>query len=77
MPKITRNFYLTQLIAMAIIIVAGSLFRDSEIGMFAALMTAFAVGLTLLDVLDERDHRRRKSGQLTLSRRQGRRRRRR
>jgi hypothetical protein len=58
MPKITRNFYFTQLIAMGIIIVAGSLFRDSEIGMFAALMAAFVIGLTLLDVLDDREKRR-------------------
>jgi hypothetical protein len=57
---ITRNFYITLLIAVCILFTGGFLFRDSEAGMFATAFLSFAIGHTLLEVLDNRDRRRNK-----------------
>lgn len=62
MPLITRNFYFTLLIAISILFVGGFLFRDSEVGSFATLAASFGIGLGLLEILDERERRRKRSG---------------
>jgi hypothetical protein len=58
---ITRNFYLTLLLAACILGSGGFLFRDSEAGSFATVIVAFGVGLGLLEILDDRDRRRKQS----------------
>jgi hypothetical protein len=58
--RITRNFYISLAIAIVILFGGGLfLFRGSETGSGVAMVLAFAVGLTLLQVLDDRDERRR------------------
>jgi hypothetical protein len=59
MAVITRNFYIALAVVVCILFVGGYLFRHSEIGSFAVLVATFAVGFTLLHVLDDRDERRR------------------
>jgi hypothetical protein len=61
LAMITRNFYLTLLISACILLVGGFLFRHSEAGSFATAFLSFAVGFTLLQVLDDRDRRPKKS----------------
>jgi hypothetical protein len=58
MPLITRNFYITQAIAILIFIVGGILFGQSSPGAQITVIAAFVIGLTLLHVLDEREQRR-------------------
>jgi len=62
MPPITRNFYITLFIAGCIIFVGGTLAGDSEIGGMVVVIAAFVIGLTLLDVLDSRERRRKQDG---------------
>lgn len=62
MPIITRNFYISLAVAILILFGGGLLFRDSEPGPQIAMVMAFAVGLTLLHVLDDRDQRRKQRG---------------
>lgn len=62
MVIITRNFYISLAIAIVILFGGGFLFRGSETGSGAAMVLAFAVGLTLLHVLDGRDQRRKQRG---------------
>jgi hypothetical protein len=58
---ITRNFYISLLVFNGILFLGGWLARDSEAGVQAVVVGAFAIGLTLLHVLDDRDRRRRQS----------------
>lgn len=62
MGMITRNFYISLLIFNVILFAGGWLLRDSEAGVQAVVIMAFAVGLTLLHVLDNRDRRSKRSG---------------
>ena len=55
---ITRNFYISLVVFNLILFVGGWLLRDSEAGVQAVVVIAFAVGLTMLEVLDGRDRRR-------------------
>ena len=55
---ITRNFYISLVVFNLILFVGGWLLRDSEAGVQAVVVLAFAVGLTMLEVLDSRDRRR-------------------
>jgi len=55
---ITRNFYISLVVFNLILFVGGWLLRDSEAGVQAVVVVAFAVGLTMLEVLDSRDRRR-------------------
>jgi hypothetical protein len=61
MVVITRNFYITLALAACVLLVGGFLFRHSEIGSFATLVVAFVGGISLLHVLDDREHRRKKA----------------
>jgi len=61
MALITRNFYISLLVFNVILFAGGWLLRDSEAGVQAVVVVAFAVGLTLLHVLDDRDRRGRRS----------------
>jgi hypothetical protein len=54
---ITRNFYISLAIFNGILFLGGWLVRDSEAGVQAVVVAAFAIGLTLLHVLDDRDRR--------------------
>ncbi len=58
MVVITKNFYITLVLAAGIVFVGEVLFRHSQIGMFATLMLAFGGGISLLEFLDERERRR-------------------
>jgi hypothetical protein len=58
---VTRNFYISLLVANGILFLGGWLLRDSEAGVQAVVVAAFAIGLTLLHVLDDRDRRRKQS----------------
>ncbi len=58
---ITRNFYISLLVFNAILFSGGWLLRGSEAGVQAVVVTAFAIGLTLLHVLDDRDRRRKQN----------------
>lgn len=58
---ITRNFYISLLVFNGILFPGGWLLRHSEAGVQAVVVVAFAVGITLLHVLDDRE-RRRKQG---------------
>ncbi len=55
---ITRNFYFSLLVANVILFGGGWLLRHSEAGVQAVVVASFAIGLTLLHVLDDRDRRR-------------------
>lgn len=59
---ITRNFYISLLVFNCILFLGGWLLRDSEAGVQAVVVAAFAIGLTLLHVLDDRDRRHKRSG---------------
>jgi hypothetical protein len=58
---ITRNFYISLLVFNGILFSGGWLLRESEAGVQAVVVAAFAIGLTLLHVLDDRDQRRKQS----------------
>jgi hypothetical protein len=58
MVVITRNFYIVLVLAACVLLVGGFLFRHSEIGSFATLALAFVGGISLLNVLDDREQRR-------------------
>lgn len=55
---ITRNFYIALAAAVSILLVGGYVFRHSEGGSQLTVVVAFAVGFTLLHMLDDRDQRR-------------------
>lgn len=55
---VTRNFYISLVVFNLILFVGGWLLRHSEAGVQAVVVIAFAVGLTMLEVLDSRDRRR-------------------
>ena len=55
---ITRNFYISLVVFNLILFGGGLLLRHSEAGVQAVVVIAFAVGLTMLEVLDGRDRRR-------------------
>ena len=55
---ITRNFYISLLVFNVILFGGGLLLRHSEAGVQAVVVVAFIVGLTMLEVLDDRDRRR-------------------
>jgi len=61
MRMITRNFYISLLVFNVILFGGGLLLRDSDAGVQAVVVVAFAVGLTLLHVLDDRDRRTRQT----------------
>lgn len=56
---ITRNFYIAFAALVCILFSGGYVFRYSEAGSQLTVVVAFAVGFTLLHVLDDRDERRR------------------
>jgi hypothetical protein len=56
-----RNVYISLLAFNGIIFPGGWLLRDSEAGVQAVVVVAFAISLTLLNVLDDRDRRREQS----------------
>lgn len=58
MPLVTRNFYITLAIAILIFVVGGILFGQSSPGAQITVIAAFSIGLILLDVLDDRERRR-------------------
>jgi hypothetical protein len=62
MVVITRNFYITLALAACVLFIGGFLFRHSEVGSFATLVVAFVGGLSLLHLLDDREWRRKQSG---------------
>jgi hypothetical protein len=55
---ITRNFYISLVVFNLILFGGGWLLRHSEAGVQAIVVVAFTVGLTLLQVLDDRARRR-------------------
>jgi len=55
---ITRNFYISLVVFNLILFGGGWLLRHSEAGVQATVVIAFAVGLTMLEVLDSRGRRR-------------------
>ena len=55
---ITRNFYISLVVFNLILFGGGWLLRHSEVGVQAIVVVAFTVGLTLLQVLDDRARRR-------------------
>lgn len=57
---ITKNFYITLALAACVIFGGGILFRHSEIGVFATEVLAFVGGISLLNVLDDRERRRKR-----------------
>jgi hypothetical protein len=59
MQKITRNFYVCFLLTAIVIVGGGTLFRDSEIGSLATVLIAIGGGIVLLNLLDDREKRRR------------------
>jgi hypothetical protein len=55
-----RNFFITLGIAVCILFVGGFIFRDSAAGSQLSVVAAFAIGLTLLNVLDARERSRKR-----------------
>ena len=56
-----RNVYISLLVFNGILFPGGWLLRDSEAGVQAVVVAAFAISLTLLHMLDGRDRRRQQS----------------
>ena len=58
MVVITKNFYITLVLAACVLFVGGLLFRHSEIGSFVTLVVVFVGGISLLHFLDDRERSR-------------------
>lgn len=57
---ITKNFYITLALAGCVLFAGGFLFRHSQAGAFATVTVAFVGGISLLNVLDDRERRRKR-----------------
>jgi hypothetical protein len=55
-----RNFFTTLGIAVCIVVLGRILFQDSAAGSQLSVVAAFAIGLTLLNVLDARERSRKR-----------------